>query len=149
MDRVGVTRTHTQQDGCATASPCSLAVTKGGNASSASAEKGSIVSKAARNGLTIVLTPVGKARYLPPRNPTACEEDVNSASQAVMADPRLRAHGLVNAVIMDEIEAKLCNRMEDASAVKSKVANDIGLIKLSRASCYRIGSTTSLMFFRH
>ncbi len=64
-----------------------------------------------------------------------------------MADPRLRAHGLVNAVIMDEIEAKLCNRMEDASAVKSKVANDIGLIKLSRASCCRIGSTTSLMFF--
>ncbi len=67
-----------------------------------------------------------------------------------MADPRLRAHGLVNAVIMDEIEAKLCNRMEDASAVKSKVANDIGLIKLSRASCCKNWfNHKSHDFFRH
>ncbi len=50
------------QDGYATASPSSLAVTKAGTASSASAEKGSIVSKAARMGLTIVLTSVGKVR---------------------------------------------------------------------------------------
>ncbi len=60
-----------------------------------------------------------------------------------MADPRLRTQGLVDPKIMDEIEAKVCDRLEDAFTVQSKAAQDIGLLKLSKVGARRNSALSS------